>query len=74
MHTPSSYERAVRDFKRARQAAAMSQFLARLSGEPTELLEYDAVRQQLGGVDEPIRHGLREIALSNIVGSVGRYQ
>lgn len=70
----TSYELAVRDFHRARQSAALQQLLGRLRGESTQLLDYEAIRQQLKSVEEPVDRGVVEIPLQKIVGSVGRYQ
>lgn len=69
----SSYELAVRDFQRARREATMRQLLSRLRGKSDSLLGYDEVRQQLSG-GEAKELGIQEIALDQIVGSVGRYQ
>lgn len=45
--------------------------MARLTGEPTELLCYDDVRQKLRATQE-ISRGLQDIPIDAIVGSVGR--
>ena len=68
----TSYERAVRDFRRARKTAVLRQALARLRGQNYALLDYDTVRETLKLTQLPIARGLQEIELSKIVGSVGR--
>lgn len=68
----SSYSIAVRDFRRARRKASLQQLLDRFRGESHRLLPYDEVVRQLAG-RESGRWELREIPLSAIVGSVGRY-
>lgn len=68
----SDFHSALNDFHRARNRAQLKQLMARLSGEPAQLLSYDEVRQTLrlqGGVER----GLQDIPLDAIVGSVGRY-
>lgn len=70
----TSYEMAVRDFQRARQSAVLRQMLARLRGQSTELLDYEAICQQLQPSDQVIDRGVVEIPLQKIVGSVGRYR
>ncbi len=63
---------AIADFNRARSQAALKELLARLSGDSIQLLSFDDVRRTLrlqGGIER----GLRDIPLSAIVGSVGRY-
>lgn len=64
---------AVRDFDRARKQAAMHQFFARVRGRSDELLSYADVHDQLGA-SGVIQHGVQEIPLDSIIGSVGRYQ
>jgi nucleotide-binding universal stress UspA family protein len=67
------YNTAVEDFKRARKAAAMQQMVARLRGKSADLLAYHDVSQYVKSSSE-VNHGVREIPLDAIVGSVGRYQ
>ncbi len=69
----ASYQLALRDFQHARKQAVMQQILARLRGEADTLLCFDDVRQQLRSTGESIKHGLQEIPLDKIVGSVARY-
>lgn len=68
-----NYRTAVHDFHRARQQAAMRQLMARLTGKSADLLSYDDVEESLQvlGTEE---HGVIEIELDKIVGSVGRYR
>jgi nucleotide-binding universal stress UspA family protein len=63
---------AALDFRRARRQAIQERLMARLQGRSAELLSYEQVRQMLKGTVGP-QLGLREIPLSAIVGSVGRY-
>jgi nucleotide-binding universal stress UspA family protein len=66
------FSSALSDFQRARSQAQLKELLGRLSGEQTQLLSFDEVRQTLrlqGGIER----GLRDIPLDAIVGSVGRY-
>lgn len=67
------YNTAVEDFKRARRTGAMQQMMARLTGKSADLLAYDDVCRYVKTSDG-IKHGVREIPLDAIVGSVGRYQ
>ena len=69
----ASYEMALRDFQYARKQAVMQQILSRLRRKEGELLCFDEVRQQLRSTGTTIRHGLQEISLEKIVGSVARY-
>jgi nucleotide-binding universal stress UspA family protein len=64
---------AVEDFQRARLQAKLEGVLARLTGQPTELLSYEEVRQKLRAHERSSEH-LEDIPLDAIVGSVGRYQ
>ena len=69
-----SYQTAVQDFRRARKRAALQRLVARLRGKSDELLAYEDVREQLRAAGRTIDHGLQEIPLDAIVGSVGRYK
>lgn len=69
--TELSYKQALQDFRRARQEAAMRQLLHRITGEDDELLAYNEITDRLE-VTETVEHGVREIPLDAIVGSVGR--
>ena len=70
---PVDFQAAIQDFRRARQRAAWQQVLARLQGEPDELLAYEDVRKELG-VTAQVERGLHDIPVEAIVGSVGRHQ
>lgn len=63
---------AIHDFHSARNRAILKEILARLTGESTELLSYEEVRQKLKMLGS-VERGLQEIPLKAIVGSVGRY-
>jgi hypothetical protein len=75
MSSGSNYRRALvaEQFHRARRQAAVESLLARLSGQSTDLLSYDEVADKLH-VSGQSPGGLRQIPVSAIVGSVGRYQ
>ncbi len=63
---------AIDDFHVARSRAALKEILARFTGQSTQLLSYDEVREKLkiqGGSER----GLQDIPIDKIVGSVGRY-
>ncbi len=64
---------AAQDFRRARRKADIQEVLARLSGNPTSLLSFEDVRKKLKA-EEAESRTLKEIPLSAIVGSVGRYK
>lgn len=63
---------ALGDFREARSQAVLQEILARVRGEPVELLSYEEVRQMLRATDSA-EAGLRDIPLGAIIGSVGRY-
>ena len=66
-----SYIQAIRDFRYARREAAVKQLLARITGKPNDLLAYNEISNKLHATDT-IEHGLQEIPIDSIVGSVGR--
>lgn len=68
-----NYRSALEDFQQARRQAAMQQLLARFTGEQTELLSYDDVRQKLK-VTNLRERGLQDISVDKIIGSVGRHK
>ncbi|NKQ34199.1 MAG: universal stress protein [Chloroflexi bacterium] len=68
-----TYDTAVRDFRRARKAAAMQQLMAKLQGKSADLLAYDDVCQHVDASDSQDK-GVQEIPLDAIVGSVGRFK
>ncbi len=63
---------AIQDFRTARRQAAMQRILARLSGQPADLLSFEEVQQKLRPLGAAAQ-GRQEIPLDAIVGSVGRY-
>lgn len=66
-------DRAVADFKRARQKAAFQQIMARLRGQPADLLAYEDICRHLKA-EAAVKRGVQEIPLHAIIGSVGRYK
>ncbi len=62
---------ALSDFRQAHQQAALQQVLARVTGKSVELLSYDDVLNKLRLTGRTTR-GVREIAIDDIVGTVGR--
>lgn len=64
---------AVQDFRSARQKATLREIIARLTGESTELLSFDEVRQKLKAQIGP-KKVLKDIPINAIIGSVNRYQ
>ncbi len=66
------YRIALDDFRHARRKAAMQEILGRLTGQSTALLSFEEARQRLKASGEEV-HGLEEIPLKAIIGSVGRY-
>lgn len=65
-------QKAISDFRWARRKAELQGVLARLTGQPSELLSYDEVRRKLKAVEDSVAT-YQEIPLDAIVGSVGRY-
>lgn len=65
--------RAIQDFRSARQKATIREIIARLTGESSELLSFDEVRQKLKA-QIGTKKVLKEIPITSIVGSVNRYQ
>ncbi len=70
----ANYQLALRDFHYARKQAVMQQILARVRGKEEKLLDFHQVQQKLGSTGMTIAHGLQEIPLEKIVGSVDRYE
>lgn len=73
VHSQYQYQAALEDFHQARRQAAMQQLLSRFTGEQTELLSYDDVRQKLKVMNVRER-GLQDIPVDKIIGSVGRHK
>jgi nucleotide-binding universal stress UspA family protein len=69
--TEQSYQQALKDFRRARQEAAMNQLMHRVTGQADQLLAYHDIADKLE-ILETVDRGLQEIPLDAIVGSVGR--
>lgn len=61
------------DFRRARSKGFLRRAWALVSGQDTELLAWDAVRDQLK-LRGFIRRGMQAVPVEKIVGSVGRYR
>ena len=70
----SDYYQAFEDYRKARRSAAFQEVLARIRGNPEDLvlLSYEDVRKQLQAIEKSTEQ-LAEIPLDKIVGSVGRY-
>jgi nucleotide-binding universal stress UspA family protein len=68
----NQYSSAINDFQKARTRAFLKQIMGRITGESTELLSYDEVRHRLKAVGTS-HVELKDIPLSAIIGSVGRY-
>ena len=62
----------VQDFRDARRRADLQEILARFTGQNTQLLSFDEVREKLK-IQGSAECGLEDIRLDAIVGSVGRY-
>lgn len=63
---------AIEDFRRARNQADLKELISRFTGEQTQLLSFDEVKQKLR-LQSSADIGLRDIPVNSIVGSVGRY-
>jgi hypothetical protein len=60
------------EFSRARRQADLEQLSARLRGQDSMLLSFDAIRRNLRQ-QSPLYRGIHQVFLNQIVGSVGRY-
>ena len=69
------HEQSDRDFSRARRRAFLRKVGAYLRGDPgsNQLLSFDEVKGALGAVSQ-VYLGMREVPVSQIVGSVGRHR
>ena len=67
------FYQAREDFRRARQQAALQEVLSRLRGKSADLLSFEEVRQKLHTHSSGVQRGVKNIPVSAIVGSVGRY-
>ncbi len=73
MGTPvTRFQAALRDFREARQRAALQQVLDRLTGRSNQLLSFDEVVQKLN-LTTRVERGVQAIPVAAIVGSVDRY-
>ena len=61
------------DFSRARFKAFLNRAFAAISGHPTTLLSYDAIKENLH-IGGPIYRGVHTVRVDQIVGSLNRYQ
>ncbi len=64
---------AMRHFEQARRQARLDQLSALLTGRDNRILPFEAIRSRLRQQNQLYR-GLHEVALDEIVGSVGRYR
>ncbi len=71
---PTHLLRAREDFRRAHFQALLQDWLARLTGQNTDLLSYEEVRNILQAREGVTLPGTQDIPLEKIVGSVGRYR
>lgn len=67
-----SYNKAIEDFRRARNQADLRELISRLTGESNQLLSFDEVRRLLKA-EGRFERGVQDIPLDAIIGSVGRY-
>lgn len=61
------------DFTRARFKSFLNRAFAVISGQPTMLLSYDEIKQNLH-IGGPIYRGVKTVRVEQIVGSLNRYQ
>jgi hypothetical protein len=64
--------RSQADYNRARFRAFLNKAWAVVSGQPTNLLSYDEIKDKLR-IGGPIYRGLRTVRIDQIVGSLNRY-
>ncbi|MFT3890243.1 MAG: DUF4032 domain-containing protein [Anaerolineales bacterium] len=73
MSDPSIFEDQVRaDFQRARFKAFMNRVWGTLSGQPTNLLSYDEIKEKLH-IGGPIYREVQTVRVDQIAGSLNRY-
>ncbi|MBX2999669.1 MAG: universal stress protein [Caldilineaceae bacterium] len=70
----NQFNNALQEFRRARLLGDLEQLRARLTGRTAELLSYEDVRRMLHAGSAVGKRELRDVPLSAIVGSVGRYK
>lgn len=63
---------AQSEFERARRQAEIERLSSRFTGRDFQLLPFDTIRRNLRQ-QSPLYRGIQEVALEQIVGSVGRY-
>src|SRR4030042_1637748 len=73
VNVSKNISQAVQDFRSARLKATLREIIARLTGDTSELLSYDEVRQKIKAQVRP-KNVLKEIPINAIIGSVNRYQ
>ncbi len=61
------------DFSRARFKSFLNRAFAAISGQPTTLLSYDEIKENLH-IGGPIYRGVHTVRVDQIVGSLNRYQ
>ena len=64
--------RSQSDYNLARFRAFLNKVWAVVSGQPTNLLSYDEIKEKLR-IGGPIYRGLRTVRIDQIVGSLNRY-
>jgi hypothetical protein len=69
----SNKHQAMEDFERAFRKGFWRQILRKMQGKSNELIDYDAVRERIPIIGQRYL-GLQEVALENIIGSLGRYR
>ena len=69
---PGLRRAALTEFEKARRKAKRSQLSARLAGRDETLLPFELIRQEVRQRN-PRNLGVQQVALDQIVGSVGRY-
>jgi len=72
MENTANYRKAIIDFDNARRRAEIREVFAMLTGESTQLLSYEDVRNKLKAT-EANKRTYKDIPLNSIMGSVGRY-
>lgn len=72
--TDLQLSQAAQRFRDAHMQAFFKDWLSRMRGQRSDLLNYDEVRQILHAQEMGVRPALEEVPLDKIVGSVGRYR
>lgn len=71
MHDPIA-DRARSDYGRARFKAFLNQIWSVVSGQPSQLLSYEEIKEKLR-IGGPIYRGVQTVPVEQIVGSLNRY-